>query len=614
MSRPGLMKKAIAVGGCVGALAGYVEAVSLILFSKLYFTPAGKLGLMITAAAIYAVYGMLAAALLSRVWLLFRPRHSERAGVAAAVLAISLLYSMAILFSLGILSRSSLFSMRLLLWGFSLLAASIIVAYLSGFVAGAGRRASAMAACLVIILGIAVFLPRGKEARPEEGMPDVVLVTIDTIRGDRIHCYGYERIKTPVLDRLASEGVLFENAICQIPITNPSHLSLLSSRYPHQTGVIDNWYRRPPGINTIVDEFRKRGYTTAAFVSAFPLDSRFGFAEGFDIYDDDFSKIKGCQSLSLVRMADTLLRRLGSRFVPGMELQRDAGRTNSAVLSWLKGSARSPFFLWVHYFDPHGPYTPPPPYSEMYYSGVKDDPENRSMDGMKLPDYWMADQVDFTDIEYPVAQYDAEITYTDAELGTLVEALDGSIEDYILVVVGDHGESLTEHGLYFHHGPTLYEEQLRVPLIIRSKGRIKPSRVSSLVENIDISPTMLEVAGLGVPVWCQGESLFPLMRGGESRSKEGVLSESGGRRKDGTIDIAYRTERYKLIMKPGEGVELYDLEEDPNELRDISGERADIVEAYEEIIRSILASQVGEAGTVMDHETEEKLRSLGYLR
>lgn len=618
MSKAGFIGRAIFTGAVLGALAGYAEAAFLILFSKVYFTAAGKIGLLAAAAALYAVYGGAAAAILAGVWRLFRRVPGNRAAASIAVLSVALLYSVSFLLSLGVVSGASILSARFFLWFAGLFIASLLAAGLAGAVAVRilkSRRAAIAAVCAIAAIGVCLFLPVGKKARPGSGLPSVVLVTIDTIRADRINCYGYDRIKTPVIDGLSSEGVLFEKAVCQIPITNPSHQSILSSRYPHQTGLINNWYRRPPGITTIVDEFRKQGYGTAAFVSAFPLNSRFGFAEGFDVYDDDSSRVKGVQSLSLVRIADVVMRRTGaSTLARRLELKRDARRTNREVFSWLENRGEPPFFLWVHYFDPHGPYTPPAPYSEMYYAGVKDDPSNRSMDGIKLQSYWSPDLLNFTDIGYPIAQYDAEITYTDAELGRLVKELDERVGDYILVVVGDHGESLTEHGTYFHHGAGLYEEQIMVPLIIRRKGSIGPARVSSPVENVDIAPTVLEMAGLAVPDCFQGESLLPLMRGEKGRSKEGVLSETGGRKQDGTIDIAYRTERYKLIVMPGEGVELYDLENDPRELNDISGERKDLVETFRDRISSVLEGQVREASEVMDPETEEKLRSLGYLR
>ena len=621
MSKAGLINRAVVAGAVVGGLAGYAEAVFVILFSKLYFTAAGKIGLMLAAAATYAVYGAIAATVIAGPRLFFRPRRGARAGVSSTALSLALLYSLVILLSLGVLSRSSLFSARLFLWGGGLLSASFIIAFLLGLAwefIHWRRRAIVFTACAVIALGVWPFLYRGGKARTGADAPDVVLVTIDTIRADRLHCYGHERIKTPTLDRLASEGVLFENAICQIPITNPSHLSILSSQYPHQMGVVDNWYRRPAGIPTVADEFKKRGYETAAFVSAFVLDSRFGFAEGFDIYDDDHSRVKGYGSLALVRIVETVMRGAGPpRAARDLLPERDARRTNDEVLSWLRNRAESPFFLWIHYFDPHGTYSPPPPYSGMYYKGFKDDPNNRSMEGIDLPLYWTPDLVDFTDINYPIAQYDAEITYTDAELGKLVDAIGRISGDYILVVTGDHGESLTEHGIYFHHGSSLYEEQIVVPLIIQRKGHVEPSRVSYLVENIDITPTILQIAGIEVPDWCRGESLVPLMKGEAPPGERGALSatgQTGERKKEEAIDIAYRTERYKLIVKPGEGVELYDLKNDPRELRDISGEREDLVRAYREKIRSILEEQVSRASTVMDYETEEKLRSLGYIQ
>ncbi|MDP8248888.1 MAG: sulfatase-like hydrolase/transferase [Candidatus Tritonobacter lacicola] len=617
MTKRGFIGRAIIAGAVFGGLAGYTEAVLLIVYSRLYFTAAGKIGLLLAAPASYAVYGMAATVLISFAWRVLMPRHDARAVYPAAVFSIALLYSVAILL-FGIPSRSGPFSARFFLCFAGLMAASVVTACLFGWIAGTVlkmRGWAAAAACAVFALGIWAFVPGKRDAQPGADVPSVVLVTIDTIRADRICCYGHEPIETPTMDRLASVGALFENAISQIPVTNPSHLSILSSRYPHELGVMHNRSRRPPGISTIVDEFARRGYRTAAFVSAFPLESRFGFAEGFEIYDDSGPGVKGFQGLSMVRIAGVAITRgWGLRAFRRLMTKRDARETNSEVLSWLRSRAKTPFFLWVHYFDPHGPYAPPSPYSGMYYKGVKDDPNNHSMEGIELPPDWTPGAVDFTDINYPVAQYDAEITYTDAELGRLVEELDAWIgEEYLLVVVGDHGESLTEHDLYFRHDSALYDEHIRVPLILRMKGKVEPVRLSSPVENIDIAPTILELAGIDIPAWYRGKSLVPVMRG-DAASKEGALSETGGRKRDGTVDFAYRDDRYKLIVKPGADVELYDLQNDPRELRNISKERGDLIDKYRERILSLTKGQAMEASSVMDYETEGKLRSLGYIR
>ena len=613
--RAGVLKRAVVAGALIGALAGLLEAAAVARFSGLYFTASGRAALMLAAAAMYAVYGAAAASLLFPVRSLFRRPGEERAAVTAAAFSLALLYSLAFFLSHVVLSRKGLFSVRSFLWAAGLLLASFAAAYMAGRAVPPllrSRKSRLIVAAAVLALVIRSFIPPGKGAAPGKDTPDVVLVTIDTIRADRLNCYG-GGARTPAMDRLAAEGVLFDNAISQVPITNPSHLSLLSSRYPHKTGVLDNVHVRPAGLSTIVDEFKGRGYETTAFVSSFTLDSRFGFGKGFDIYDDDSSAIKGFQGLALVRAAEGLLRGIKCPVFRRLALERNAARTNREVFSWLGERAESPLFLWVHYFDPHGPYTPPSPYSGMYYAGTRNDPENRSMDGIELPG-WAADMGEFTDIEYPIAQYDAEITYTDAELGRLVRELDGMLGDYILVVAGDHGENLTEHGDYFTHGDRLYDEQVRVPLIIRRRGQVRPAVVDSVVENIDIAPTVMEMAGFDIPETFEGESLVPLMRGEGGRAREGALSATALRREDGSLDIAYRTGRYKLIMKAGEESELYDLESDPGERRDIAGERGDLVKVYEEKVRSALSASAAEAGVLDDAGTREKLKSLGYIR
>ncbi|RPJ44531.1 MAG: hypothetical protein EHM19_06615, partial [Candidatus Latescibacterota bacterium] len=244
----------------------------------------------------------------------------------------------------------------------------------TGFVAL--RRAAAVAAAA----GAAALLSCGGR----EG-PSVLLVTVDTLRSDRLGCYGASGVRTPALDRLGSEGVLFADCFANVPSTGPSHASILTGLYPPRHGVRENAMSLPATIPLLSEELRAAGFTTAAFVSGFPLERRFGFARGFDHYDD--------------RLPDGFTTENGK--VRGTE--RIAEKTIDAFLRWLPGT-EGRFFAWVHLFDPHAVYAAPRPFRRMYYRGSERDPANRSLEGVALPAYQMLGGV--TDVRFPIALYE----------------------------------------------------------------------------------------------------------------------------------------------------------------------------------------------------------------
>jgi len=288
-----MMKRAVYFCAMVGGLVGYGEAASI---RELYFTPAGRLGIILVAVFMYALYGAAACVLFYPLWRRLWRASPWRVAVSSSAMAWCLLYGFAYLITFRLSRMAVLLSPPFLLWASVLVALSALLSAVAGLSLGGqlrGRRG--VYAGIAVFAGITAWLaiPGARGPSPQEGLPNIVLVALDTVRADRLHCYGNERILTPTLDGIASEGVLFENAISQIPVTNPSHLSILTSLYPHQHGVLGNKQRHSPEIPKIVHEFGKRGYRTAAFVSAFPIDSRFGFSGGFEIYDDDFSRLKG---------------------------------------------------------------------------------------------------------------------------------------------------------------------------------------------------------------------------------------------------------------------------------------------------------------------------------
>ena len=399
---------------------------------------------------------------------------------------------------------------------------------------------------------------------------NVLLVTLDTTRADRIGAYGFDEGDTPVIDGLAARGVTFMRAYASTPLTLPSHTSLLTGTHPPFHGVRDNGVHiAPEELQTLAESFQEAGYRTGAFIGAFVLDSRWGLAQGFDRYFDDFELPKK-RSISL------------------SGVQRSGSEVVDTALAWAREDNSTPFFMWVHLYDPHTPYNPPEPFKS----------------------------------RYPDRPYVGEIAWTDSVVGRLTSWLDDSdrADDTFVVVAADHGESLGEHGEN-EHGLLLYESAIRVPLIITTPfDEPQGVRRNELVSLIDIMPTVLELTGLETPGEVQGKSLVPLL------TKE---SEVDGR-PDGRVyaETFYPRLRFgwselqaiiepthKLIISPDP--ELYDLLQDPEEQRNLASQRAATAEALRRETEQLVAQleEDGESATsvTLDQETLQRLAALGYI-
>jgi choline-sulfatase len=396
--------------------------------------------------------------------------------------------------------------------------------------------------------------------------PNVLLVTIDTLRADRVGCYGYAGASTPGIDALAARGVRFETSVVHAPLTGPSHASILTARTPLGHGFRNNsGYVLPPQIRIVAEDFRHAGYRTAAFVSAFPLDRRFGFDRGFETFDD------------------RLPRGNDRRRTPYVERFADA--TTDAVLRWLdtaslvEGARSAPWFLWVHYYDPHAPYEPPA------------DLATRFRD----------------------APYDGEIAFVDRELSRLFRTLDakGETDRTIVLLTADHGESLGEHG-EGTHGIFVYDATLRVPWVMAGPG-IAAGRVSQTVaRSIDVWPTLADYAGLPTRKEFEGRSLRPAAEGREMADEPTYAESLYPELELGWAPLhAWRTASSKYIMAPRE--ELYDLKVDAAETRNQAEEQRARVEDLNRKVEAALKSPTpsGPTGSV-DPETAERLRALGY--
>ena len=396
---------------------------------------------------------------------------------------------------------------------------------------------------------------------------NLLLVSLDTLRSDRLGCYGYAPAQTPRLDALAARGARFAQATTVTPLTLPAHSSLLTGTFPAHHGVRDNGgFYLQDEETTLAETLHAAGYRTGGFVGAFVLDSRGGIAQGFDRYFDDFDLTRFDQA-------------------PGMDaIQRPGREVVDEALRWLAEKSDRPFFGWVHLYDPHAPYEAPEPFRSQF-------PATAS------------------------GAYDAEVAATDAQVGRLLDflQLSGRDEDTVVMVVADHGEMLGEHGEPTH-GFFIYEGAVHVPLIVAGPGVVART-VAEQVRIVDVMPTALELLGLKVPASVQGASLLPLLRG-EPLALVAQSETYYPRYHYGWSElVSVQDGRFKLIRATRR--ELFDLQRDPVEQTDLAGSEAARAANLEASLDGLL-KHVSRAGpprgpTTVDAETEERLQALGYI-
>ncbi len=428
---------------------------------------------------------------------------------------------------------------------------------------------------LALVLAVCSFLPLASCSSPDRTAgtsgPSVILITVDTLRADHLGCYGDSDIETPVIDSLAREGVVFRRAVSQVPLTAPSHAALLTGTYPFWNG-FQSWSDTGlrPGVPTLAEVFQGHGYTTAAFVSAFVLDSMWGLSRGFGLYDDWF-KTQDYQAMQ------------------NYDVERRGGETIDHVLNWLKSPPQQPFFLWVHLYDPHFPYDPPEPFKTKYRSHL----------------------------------YDGEIAYDDQQLGRLFEFLKGQglYSSSLIVLTSDHGEGLGEHQERAH-GYFIYNATVHVPLIIKLPAGRSPGQrsISQVVNMVDIAPTLARLTGIpdSATRSFQGQSLVSLMeKGDESTPRFGYSESLLPRDLLNAHSLAgVQTVRYAYLQAPRE--ELYDLERDPGEKHNILRENPALTESLRQAARDLRTRfepprDAAPHGGSLSQEAVEKLRSLGYV-
>lgn len=418
--------------------------------------------------------------------------------------------------------------------------------------------------------------------------PNVLLVTLDTTRADHCSAYGYERHTTPTIERLAETGTRFSNAYAPTASTGPSHASLFTGLYPIAHGMVQNDYILDPDHVTLAERFAAVGYETAAFVGSFVLDPRFGHAQGFATYDAEFSP-----------ETSTFRRRVwgGHDVTDGFDRRADA--TTDRAIAWLtaRGPTAPPFLLFVHYFDPHDPYDPPEEYAA-WFGGPRLDRTKEI-----------------------VRRYDAEIAFVDRELGRLLATLADQrlADDTLVIVTADHGEGLRTHGV-LGHAVHVYEEAVRVPLVIRWPGRVVPQVVDEPVHLVDVAPSLVELSGLSAtPDAFQGFSLGATLAGNVTPDgNRPIVTHRGEIVGPGSPGHGFglRAGRWKYItMASRRSPLLFDLEADPGERRNVAGRHPSVARRLRADLTRWRRLNERRTRTERDvsEETKKKLEALGYV-
>jgi arylsulfatase A-like enzyme/Flp pilus assembly protein TadD len=410
---------------------------------------------------------------------------------------------------------------------------------------------------------------------------NVLLITIDTLRADALGTYGGPAA-TPALDRLAREGVRFDFAHAHAVVTLPSHASILTGRYPFEHGLRDNsGYRLPAGSRTVATMLKQGGYATAAFVAGFPLHSRFGLGQGFDVYDDRFGDTRSPADFDMPERPASVVVPLARAWIA----ERSRGSGGTASPKPLASNPDSPFFVWLHLFDPHTPYRPPPPF----------------------------------DATYANRPYYGEVAAVDAALAPLLDDLRASTRPTLVIVTADHGEGLGDHGEQ-SHGLFAYESTLRVPLIVaqveNSSATLSGSRSQGEVSNVaarhvDILPTILDAVGLPPLSELPGRSLLPAAERASRRPRPSYFEAMSGMLNRGWAPLSgIVLEREKFIDLPIP--ERYDLATDPAEATNLAGRTP----AQDRTLAAGLAAFKALAPGQRIAESPDataRLRSLGYL-
>lgn len=454
---------------------------------------------------------------------------------------------------------------------------------------------------LSLAAGSLLFASACSEVATKSARPNVVLISIDSLRSDHLGCYGYERNTSPTIDRLAGEGARFANALSTTSWTLPAHASMFTGLLNQSHGVIgDNRYLVDEHV-TLAEVLRDGGYQTAGFYGAPYLHPTFGMDQGFDAYESS--------GVGWRDIAEEDFREKTSKGQVESGSDITGPRTVAAVAGWLENLDEGPFFLFVHLWDVHFDYNPPEHYVELFDPDYAGDLDASGLHGNPSVHAGM----DPRDLEHLIALYDGEIRFTDDSLDQILKlpGLSDRLDNTILIVTADHGEEFFEHG-HKDHRNSLFDEVLRIPLIVRWPGHITSGRVvKDQVQIVDIFPTLLSMAGIEIPVAVQGRDLSGLLAG-ETLEPVDALSQLGGQL------VALRTNEYKLIQRRERAVE-FRLERDPGELAPLAPRehaRERLAHAVAEAVAfrgGMGARAVPPRKEKLAPEIREQLRSLGYI-
>jgi arylsulfatase A-like enzyme len=517
-------------------------------------------------------------------------------------------------------------------------------------------RNAGIVSVLVALLSVASVVSAdrtaGAQVRSGGAGPNLLLLTIDTLRFDHLSYNGYYRNTSPTIDSLSEEAVVFDNAYTPLPRTAPALASLLTGSYPHRHGVRSNGHHILAESNvTLAEILSGHGFRTAAFVHNPVLSPFRGLSQGFQDYSEVYGLASQLERIPALRLIKDLGLRVPRRYVLDWNANLDTG----LATSWLKGCSGDRFFLWLHYLEPHTPYSPPPRYVDLYGNdyrgryrwGFSFTPEEQRENtfGCKLPR---------KDIRRAVDLYDSEIRYVDDQIGRLMKYLEesGLAENTLIVFASDHGEGLGEHDYFFEHGDFLYQHNSKVPLFFIVPGSNLKAHIQGPVSLNDVFPTVLELLGLQNGQEIDGTSLLPYFTGQGAEPERPIFGETGicyyPEKNDrilikvvhqafapmapeewfGNYDSLYIASKqrmvlrwpWKLIYTPdgGAGVcELYNLKEDPGELYNLA--------ETEPVLREHLKSEVyawleegrklySPVGAAIEGEVREALKALGYIR
>lgn len=450
-----------------------------------------------------------------------------------------------------------------------------------------------LTAVFVVVLIFALYFYFGRNyflsKKPSKSQGyNLLLITIDTLRADRLGCYGFEKNTSPSIDKFSEESLLFENAVVQTPFTGPSHSSIFTGKYLANHGVLSNGYILTDDNVALAEVLKKNGYTTGAFIASYVLKKDYNYNQGFDVYSG------------------------------GEVSERRADEVTNDLLQWIEKNKKEKFFAWAHFYDAHCPYFPPEEFRDRFRGQYKGDFDTDKKCGKTQ---YNKIELSGDDVEYVKSMYEAEIAYVDSNMKQIFEALAewGLKENTVIVITSDHGESLYEKGL-FGHNLCLYDYEIKIPLIIHYPGmKRRGEREVKQVQSVSIMPTLLDMLNIDFPEKIDGKSFYSLFtenKGGDDIAYSRIALETDI---DKLPEYSLRTDKWKLIADENGNRELFDILTDPGESVNLSEDTEVITETAKlsESIKAIIRKekeQTSKKVQNMSDKTISDLKTLGYIR